>query len=418
MAGGSTQTTDSITFLDALVEAVSRAGQYNKNDQVPPAVVLWPDGDRQWLPLLPRLRERLTLLTFDPDGYDPAALRGPAYWIRCMIAGTLPDAALPAGRPPVIYLPGVSRADLRAVEEFAAGAAAAGRAAIPRDAVDAAQQPRLDGRRLLAGGRRRPRGRSRRRRGDARRPGARAAPAGRRAGARPAQGGAPARALLRRAAQPRRDPQPAALARQSARLPAGDRSRALGGIRRPQPAQVRLPPRGGWSRHRRRPARRPRRGVGAGLAPLRRGPGALSPSAGAPSRGALVELPLPVCRGRELAAGQRGGRDAAARGAAGAAQRAAGRGARRRGRPGGGARQAPDVGVGAPRPGAARGGPRPARRPGRGHRGAARRGHARRPGRRLHGARLAGRRRGARRAGRRRPAGRRARGHGRGDGRL
>ncbi len=116
----------------------------------------------------------------------------------------MPDAGLPAGDPPVVYLPGVSRADLRAVEQFAAAAAAPGRAAIPRRSLVAAQRPRLDHRRLPAGGRRRPRVRGRRRRGDARRPGASAAQVGRRAGARPAQGGAPARPLLRRPPQPRR----------------------------------------------------------------------------------------------------------------------------------------------------------------------------------------------------------------------
>ena len=46
---------DQVTFLDALVEAIQRAGRYNKNDQVPPIVVLWTDKDRQWEPLLPLL---------------------------------------------------------------------------------------------------------------------------------------------------------------------------------------------------------------------------------------------------------------------------------------------------------------------------------------------------------------------------
>ena len=46
---------------------------------------------------------------------DEASHRGPAYWLRCVIAGTvrfdLPDGV------PVIYLPGVSREDLRAIED-------------------------------------------------------------------------------------------------------------------------------------------------------------------------------------------------------------------------------------------------------------------------------------------------------------
>lgn len=109
--------TISTTFLDALAEALTRAGQYNKNDQVPPAVVLWPDGDRAFAALIPRLRERLGLLTFDPGGYNQAERRGPAYWIRCMIAGSLPGETMPVDHAPIVYLPGVTRSDLRAVED-------------------------------------------------------------------------------------------------------------------------------------------------------------------------------------------------------------------------------------------------------------------------------------------------------------
>lgn len=104
-----------ITFLDALADALQRASRYNKNDQVPPAAVLWPDRECQWEPLMPRLRERLPLLTL--GSYTPEARTGPAYWLRCMIAGTLPEDRLPEGATPIIYLPGVSRQDIRAVEE-------------------------------------------------------------------------------------------------------------------------------------------------------------------------------------------------------------------------------------------------------------------------------------------------------------
>jgi len=112
-----------ITFLDALVAALQRAGQYNKNDQTPPAAILWTDKSRQWEALIPVLRERLPLLTFGP--YAPDQQTGPAYWLRCMIARTLPDDALPIrqaqGEPdaetPIIYLPGISRQEIRAVEE-------------------------------------------------------------------------------------------------------------------------------------------------------------------------------------------------------------------------------------------------------------------------------------------------------------
>lgn len=106
---------EAITFLDAVVEALKRAGTYNKDDQVPPAAVLWPDKEQQWSALLPRLRERMPLLTLGQ--YAPKERTGPAYWLRCMIARTLPEDRLPPEATPIIYLPGVSRQELRAVEE-------------------------------------------------------------------------------------------------------------------------------------------------------------------------------------------------------------------------------------------------------------------------------------------------------------
>ncbi len=42
---------------------------------------------------------------------------GPAIWLRCVLAGKIADVTLPAGTVPIIYLPGVSRATLRATEE-------------------------------------------------------------------------------------------------------------------------------------------------------------------------------------------------------------------------------------------------------------------------------------------------------------
>jgi len=110
-----TAMSDRMTMLDALVAALTRAGVYNKNDQAPPAAVLWTDRERQWGPLLPQLRTRLPVLTLGP--YAPAERTGPAYWLRCMIDRALDDDLLPPDVTPIIYLPGVSRAEIRAVED-------------------------------------------------------------------------------------------------------------------------------------------------------------------------------------------------------------------------------------------------------------------------------------------------------------
>jgi len=106
---------DQMTFLDALVEALHRARSYNQEDQVPPAVVLWTDKDRQWEALLPSLRERLPILTL--GRYKLSELTGPAYWLRCVIARALPDPLFPPDVIPIIYLPGISKQEIRAIED-------------------------------------------------------------------------------------------------------------------------------------------------------------------------------------------------------------------------------------------------------------------------------------------------------------
>jgi len=44
-----------MTVLDAIIQSLSRAGEYNRDDQVAPAVILWPDKERQWEPVRPVL---------------------------------------------------------------------------------------------------------------------------------------------------------------------------------------------------------------------------------------------------------------------------------------------------------------------------------------------------------------------------
>lgn len=105
---------DAETVLDAVAAAIRRAAEYNPNAQTAPAAVLWPDPTAEWEPLLPRLQERLPLYRFGP--YDPVTGSGPAYWLRCIVDCTLPEAPVD-GETPAIYLPGVSRAEIRAVEE-------------------------------------------------------------------------------------------------------------------------------------------------------------------------------------------------------------------------------------------------------------------------------------------------------------
>ncbi len=104
------------TVLDELVQALDRASAYNAQDQVAPDAVLWTDKERQWEAVIQWLGEaRPGLLALGP--YAPEVRSGPAIWLRCMLERALPEADWPEETVPVLYLPGVSRRDLRAVAE-------------------------------------------------------------------------------------------------------------------------------------------------------------------------------------------------------------------------------------------------------------------------------------------------------------
>lgn len=108
---------DQRTVLHAFVDAVQRPGLSNNSGQVPPVAILWPDKDRRWECLQPLLRECLPHL-FKLGVYRPEERTGPAYWLRCVIAGVLPSYPLEVGVIPILYLPDLSRSDLRPCDEM------------------------------------------------------------------------------------------------------------------------------------------------------------------------------------------------------------------------------------------------------------------------------------------------------------
>ena len=110
--------TDAATLLDAFAVAFDRAATYNERSRVAPAAILWTDAKEEWTPLLPQLRERFPHLLTLGD-YDPSTRTGPAIWIKCMIGRTLDAADWDDATVPIVYLPGTSRRDIRAVEDCA-----------------------------------------------------------------------------------------------------------------------------------------------------------------------------------------------------------------------------------------------------------------------------------------------------------
>lgn len=100
------------TVLDRLLASLSDALAYNAGAYDAPVSLLWPDETGQWRSVIDRVGEHLPVVTL--GDFDPAARRGPAYWVRCVVAGTV-DIGLPSGAP-IVYLPGVARSALRAVD--------------------------------------------------------------------------------------------------------------------------------------------------------------------------------------------------------------------------------------------------------------------------------------------------------------
>jgi len=104
-----------VLVLDKLKNNLRSAAIHYSDIQVSPSCILWPDGDRQWETIVQRLKTELPEM-FVFGEYDVAEKTGPAIWLRCVIANKAPGVTVPVEYPPIIYLPGVSRQDLRAVE--------------------------------------------------------------------------------------------------------------------------------------------------------------------------------------------------------------------------------------------------------------------------------------------------------------
>lgn len=103
----------SVTVLDRLAELLAKAPAGNSHTAATAAAVLWTDKERQWEGAIGQLRQAMPRLLTLGD-FNIEQLSGPAIWLKCSIAGSLP--AVHFEGVPVVYLPGVSRAELRAIE--------------------------------------------------------------------------------------------------------------------------------------------------------------------------------------------------------------------------------------------------------------------------------------------------------------
>ena len=87
-----------------------------RDGEVAPVALVWTDANSEWIPLLPQLRALVPeLFTLGP--YQPDIRSGPAIWLKCVVDRVLPDVSPPPEKTPILFLPGVSRQELRAGAE-------------------------------------------------------------------------------------------------------------------------------------------------------------------------------------------------------------------------------------------------------------------------------------------------------------
>jgi hypothetical protein len=100
------------TLIDALQDSFSAALR-SPDGTAAPVVLLWTDADGQWRPLIATLMKAIPEL-YALGHFAPEERQGPVIWLKCIIERSLPDGSPPPGVVPILYLPNVSRQDLRA----------------------------------------------------------------------------------------------------------------------------------------------------------------------------------------------------------------------------------------------------------------------------------------------------------------
>jgi hypothetical protein len=100
------------TLVDAIGASLMQALR-TPDGVAPPTALLWTDTDGQWAPLIPTLQKVLPQL-YVLGAYAPEDHQGPVIWLRCIVERSLPEVSPPSNIVPILYLPKVSRQDLRA----------------------------------------------------------------------------------------------------------------------------------------------------------------------------------------------------------------------------------------------------------------------------------------------------------------
>ena len=104
----------SYSIYDKVIQALEEAENHNSHVMIKPEVILWPDPDELWIDVIGVLQQHIPQLLIYGN-YTPEKNQGPAIWIKCMVARVLDEANWHKDVIPIIYLPGVSKSDLKEV---------------------------------------------------------------------------------------------------------------------------------------------------------------------------------------------------------------------------------------------------------------------------------------------------------------
>ena len=105
------------SLYDKLIGAIKQAESNNGNLMTKPEVILWPDPERLWEDVISIIQESRDNL-FIYGVYEPQKNQGPSIWLKCMMAKSIPEAVWKSETTPIIYLPGISKNELKNVEDI------------------------------------------------------------------------------------------------------------------------------------------------------------------------------------------------------------------------------------------------------------------------------------------------------------
>jgi hypothetical protein len=105
------------SIYDKVILALKQAESHNGNLMTKPEVILWPDPEKLWLEVITVLQGSRDNL-FIYGTYEPQNGQGPSIWLKCMLAKSIPEATWSSKATPIIYLPGVSKNELKNVKEI------------------------------------------------------------------------------------------------------------------------------------------------------------------------------------------------------------------------------------------------------------------------------------------------------------